>query len=418
MSIMSCFGGGGGGGGASFSGINLPPSNFAGGNVADNWIADYSTLVTNAALPCVKCGGYIWRFLSTSTPFTGSLTFARYNATTLAYVDTVTFTGTRTRSLSYTASDLITVNIVSDGESTIYAAVAENGYATSIGNDQMQLLELDCTTMQFTQCAVVLGTSQGSSSQYTPGPAPIFLDSSKGKVYVLGNRHGASLGLNSAGVNYFISYDIATQVTTTNVFNWFTTSTSTGVRMAAWVDYDTVFGDYHAIYYTVYSTATAYANRIFIYNPATNTSTDTGLVFANLLGESTYLTIGSALYSIAGDNAYLIDFKNALQISNKIYPLTNGYGQYMCWNGYSIVCFLTDGVRTSAFVQTVPSDAPIVAKIYKGEKYHGLRSLAIKDGDTTVATISKAQQTAAADIVIKMWMYSSIGEYPLYIERE
>ena len=70
------------------------------------------------------------------------------------------------------------------------------------------------------------------------------------------------------------------------------------------------------------------------------------------------------------------------------------------------------GVYKCPFYTEVPEDAPIVCKIYKGQKYHTLEPFEIPGKISLLRT----QQVADRDIEIKMYEYSSEGGQTIYIE--
>lgn len=68
--------------------------------------------------------------------------------------------------------------------------------------------------------------------------------------------------------------------------------------------------------------------------------------------------------------------------------------------------------KKCALYENLPEDAPIVAKIYKGNKYHSTVPFEIP-GKLNVTT---KQQVAEQDIEIKMYEYDAAGGQTLYIE--
>lgn len=88
---------------------------------------------------------------------------------------------------------------------------------------------------------------------------------------------------------------------------------------------------------------------------------------------------------------------------------------YPCFKAYAnnILYLITQqGVYKCPFYTEVPEDAPIVCKIYKGQKYHTLEPFEIPGKISLLRT----QQVADRDIEIKMYEYSSEGGQTIYIE--
>ena len=88
---------------------------------------------------------------------------------------------------------------------------------------------------------------------------------------------------------------------------------------------------------------------------------------------------------------------------------------YPCFKAYSnnILYLITNkGIYKCPFYTNVPEDAPIVCKIYKGQKYHTIEPFEIPNK----ISLKRTQQIAEQDIEIKMYEYSSEGGQTIYIE--
>lgn len=88
---------------------------------------------------------------------------------------------------------------------------------------------------------------------------------------------------------------------------------------------------------------------------------------------------------------------------------------YPCFKAYSnnILYLITNkGIYKCPFYTNIPEDAPIVCKIYKGQKYHTIEPFEIPNK----ISLKRTQQIAEQDIEIKMYEYSSEGGQTIYIE--
>ena len=92
--------------------------------------------------------------------------------------------------------------------------------------------------------------------------------------------------------------------------------------------------------------------------------------------------------------------------------ISSQYSHMVARKGNTIYAIDTNGLYSCTFFTDPPTDAPIVCKIFKGQKYHTLEPFSIPNKANFLTT----QQTATADIEIKMYDYASHGGQLVYIE--
>lgn len=88
------------------------------------------------------------------------------------------------------------------------------------------------------------------------------------------------------------------------------------------------------------------------------------------------------------------------------------YPGFKAFSNNILYLVTNQGVYKCPFFSKVPEDAPIVAKIYKGQKYHTLEPFEIPGK----LKLLRTQQIADKDYEIKMYEYSSEGGQTIYIE--
>lgn len=91
---------------------------------------------------------------------------------------------------------------------------------------------------------------------------------------------------------------------------------------------------------------------------------------------------------------------------------TTGYGHWVgVWEN-TLYTVQKSGLWKCELFAEAPADAPIVATIYEGQKFHALAPFKLPHHGITVTT---QQQTADEDIVIRMYDYPAEGGQTLYI---
>ena len=134
------------------------------------------------------------------------------------------------------------------------------------------------------------------------------------------------------------------------------------------------------------------------------------------VGPFSYVQIGDAMLQISKDATGIFDPKtgNLETLSTPVVPpdATVMYPGFKAFSNNILYLVTNQGVYKCPFFSKVPEDAPIVAKIYKGQKYHTLEPFEIPGK----LKLLRTQQIADKDYEIKMYEYSSEGGQTIYIE--
>lgn len=157
------------------------------------------------------------------------------------------------------------------------------------------------------------------------------------------------------------------------------------------------------------------------YSPENNTYTTirSGLSLPSSdVASRAWVTIGDTLYCITTEGIIPFDPTTGNTMEGPT-PANPGFGVatgFGAASGNTIYISADQGLYKCVLYENIPEEAPIVAKIYKGQKYHTLQPFTIhgEGGDVNVTT---TQQTAAADIPIKMYTYDNAGGQVLIIEN-
>lgn len=169
--------------------------------------------------------------------------------------------------------------------------------------------------------------------------------------------------------------------------------------------------------------------QYYRYNVATNTYTVIKTNAAFLHWQLTVCQLGDVCYlfggkSVSGVNCINPRTGEVLSPVAVNSPLTNSNSLYYHYGaavyGNAIYSYTrskaAEGkgrLRRAEFFTQPPEDAPVVCKIFQGQKYHALRPFIV---ERLGLEIKKTQQTAQEDIVIKMYDYSAAGGQTIYIE--
>lgn len=315
-------------------------------------------------------------------------------------------------------------NIQPSGGSYNTSAIAYPGNVTTDGINiywcnGASLMQLNTVTKSVTNLGNIEGNSRGRTLVYSSFDNCVYMI---GGTYVSYSRVGScnrytKYQLSSSGSCQ--SYDISA--------NSVITKTNLPISVSyPWIFVDNTTGEIYFGSGYVYISNTAanssqsgsYNYALYKFNPSTNTYTQIkGDLPFNFLDNQSYINIGERMLSFNGQNVYswnpmtgetysdqmpesLIDvtlFNNIAVKDNALYS-SQGSGLWKC-----------------VFYENIPEDAPIVAKIYKGNKYHSTQPFTIhgEDGDVNVTTV---QQVAGKDIPIKMYTYDNAGGQLLIIE--
>lgn len=299
-------------------------------------------------------------------------------------------------------------DIVTDGNATAYFVFNGTLYAFNAINQSVTQLK---TGMTQTWNSYSEDDSDGSyyTSSNTSGiTMPCICYSSYEKaVYLFGGICAANYGhytYSSATKQAAVIYrwDVeSSQMTTVPTTGW-------SACYGGYAYADPLTGD---IYY-------GSASNKVIYKYSITGKTHTKIAAAPFLQNTSgdYFLVGDTMFYSYGTNLYPFNPMTGEQIEGQLpgipqqqvtTPGEIGVGDnalYRISVGY--------GIEKCDLFQSPPGGAPIVAKIYKGNKYHGLTSWEAP-GKLSVTT---QQQTADQDIEIRMYDYPSQGGQILYIE--
>lgn len=157
--------------------------------------------------------------------------------------------------------------------------------------------------------------------------------------------------------------------------------------------------------------------RISRYNKQSNIWEKLSTTFEGYtVGPFSYVQIGDKMLQISRTATGVFDPKtgNLENLSVPVIPPDNMvmYPGFKAFSNNILYLVTNQGIYKCPFFSEVPEDAPIVCKIYKGQKYHTLEPFSIPNKVNFLRT----QQTATEDIEIKMYEYDSAGGQTIYIE--
>lgn len=156
---------------------------------------------------------------------------------------------------------------------------------------------------------------------------------------------------------------------------------------------------------------------IYRHNKLSNTwETITAAFEGYTVGPFSYVQLGDKMLQISQTATGIFDptTGNLDQASVPTVPpdSTVIYPGFKAYANNILYLVTSQGVYKCPFFSEVPADAPIVAKIYKGQKYHTLEPFSIPNK----VNFTRTQQVATQDIEIKMYEYASEGGQTIYIE--
>lgn len=281
------------------------------------------------------------------------------------------------------------------------------------------LMQLNTVTKSVTNLGNIEGNSKGRTLVYS---------SFDNCVYMIGGTRISSntVGPSRTYIKYQLestgscqSYDISA--------NSVITKTSLPISVSyPWVFADNTTGEIYfgsGYRYTTNTSANnsqsgSYNHTLYKFNPSTNTYTQIkrDLPF-NFLDNQSYINIGERMLSFNGQNVYSWNPMTGETYSDQMpEPLADVVlFNNMAVKDNALYSSQGSGLWKCVFYENIPEDAPIVAKIYKGNKYHSTQPFTIhgEDGDVNVTTV---QQVAGKDIPIKMYTYDNAGGQLLIIE--
>lgn len=156
---------------------------------------------------------------------------------------------------------------------------------------------------------------------------------------------------------------------------------------------------------------------IFRYNKLSNTwETVTSNFEGYTDGHFSCIQLGDKMLQISQTATGVFDPKtgNLETLSVPVIPPDNTpiYSGFKAYSNNILYLTTAQGIYKCPFFSAVPDDAPIVAKIYKGQRYHTLEPFEIPNKLKFLRT----QQVADKDYEIKMYEYASEGGQTIFIE--
>lgn len=208
----------------------------------------------------------------------------------------------------------------------------------------------------------------------------------------------------------------------TNTMFAYDLSTNTCTQIAAYPYNDAYTGQYFYDDGDFFYTGNGYSDadkdkRISRYNKQSNIWEKLSTTFEGYtVGPFSYVQIGDKMLQISKTATGVFDPKtgNLENLSVPVIPPDNMvmYPGFKAFSNNILYLVTNQGIYKCPFFSEVPEDAPIVCKIYKGQKYHTLEPFSIPNKVNFLRT----QQTATEDIEIKMYEYDSAGGQTIYIE--
>lgn len=270
-------------------------------------------------------------------------------------------------------------------------------------------------------------TNLNTTYQSTILPGAVAYDDVFKRVYICGilKHSGSKPG---AKTDYLGWYDLNTSTLVTN------SVTNTTILPASFAYCDPTNGSLYFLHRpgglaagTDLSTITNQSYKKF--NPSNNTFTSIasnpswagftpGYSSINsTLGVPSYVTLGDTGYVFNGASVYAFDIKTGSDFTSQMPGAAPGvgagqYGGMSAKIGNTLYYMDTSGFYKCVLYENLPADAPVVCKIYKGQKYHSIEPFNVG----SKLSVKRTQQTATSDIEIKMYEYDSGGGQILYIE--
>lgn len=151
-------------------------------------------------------------------------------------------------------------------------------------------------------------------------------------------------------------------------------------------------------------------------NPSWSGYSSNSSIYVSMYTPS-YVTLGDTGYVFNGSSVYAFDIKTGSAFTSQMPGAAPGvgagqYGGMSAKIGNTLYYMDTSGFYKCVLYENLPADAPVVCKIYKGQKYHSIEPFNVG----SKLSVKRTQQTATSDIEIKMYEYDSGGGQILYIE--
>lgn len=406
--------------------VELPRSLYYG--QAAEWMVKNPNYINDAYSLQIVCNGELWN-ISSSTYNNGTKNVISRSLST----GEKTYEGTITLSYpciagSGTQGGSAMSPICTDGESRIWFCGA-SAYRDVNGIDYA-LYEFNVLTKELkTEFAARLGGENTDYYTYFCDLGAIHYSKNYNKVFWFGfsvSRYPKYGTMKYANVVKSQAFDLSTRT-------WVAISQA-GTGLSNTYCYETETGDLYiggGYYYseigagTSTNIVTAKNTYIYRYSIPNDSFTTIRTDFTQNIdditnGRTAVFIVGDSVMQINPTHIFVFDPKTGNAVEGQV---PTPYGSDINLTGtyraqYNNVLYLWTRTQDKALIelplwQNTPADAPIVAKVYKGQKYHALVPFDLLRQGIRITT---AQQTATEDIEIKMYDYSSEGGQLLYIE--
>lgn len=304
----------------------------------------------------------------------------------------------------------------SDGKQFVYHLSIRGLYKIDVINETSSTLVSPVSTFPYTN----VNTSY--QTQFIPGA--LAYDDVYKRVYVCGLILSNSQYV-GAKTDYLGWYDLNTSTFVSN------RAIATNTLPASFAYCDPKDGTLymlksnHSIPTTSTTMLSAITNRAYSkFDPSNNTfshivsnPTWSGLGTSSVTSNHSpsYVTLGDTGFTFAGNSVYGFDIKTGSAFTSQMpgSPFDTGnVGERYAVMNNTIYNMRPSGFYKCVLYENLPADAPVVCKIYKGQKYHSIEPFNVG----SKLSIKRTQQTATSDIEIKMYEYDSGGGQILYIE--
>lgn len=394
--------------------VELPRSIYYGD--AAEWLVSRPDTALSDNSWQIVCNGELWT-LTTTTAYATNLATKE-----ITYTGTISPTGTGTTSYQNNAFP----DVTTDGTSRIWF-ITING-ATSTTGITVYLNEFNVLTKEFksTEFTSILSYASGYTV-YFLGFGTLHYSKESNRVYLFGLGANRKTG-SSSYVHVYKScyFDLATN-TTTEI-----SSVNSAINNAYAYEKDGYIYIGAGYYVANPSSSSINASNITVainpniyrYHIDSNTLTTIRSDFTTHIenlqkGTVLCFVLGDKVVQISSTNTYVFDPTTGNVVEEQYVTPYGGASISGRLKGlYNNVFYAWTKTTDYAlmelhFWEDTPEDSPIVAKIYKGQKFHALVPFSLIRQGIEVTT---AQQTATEDIEVKMYDYSSEGGQLLYIE--
>lgn len=326
-----------------------------------------------------------------------------------------------------------TVQAVRDSSSQGHYGTNAYAYPGGIASDGTNiywlvsgsLMQLNTVTKSVTNIGSVHGSIHGVSLVYSPFDHSIYIIGGTAVTLSIysATTSGSYYKTELVSNNYCYCYDITNDIITSKAsfpigisYPWLYSDNITGeIYIGGGITYLKTTSSSQA---SVTQQRQQYNHSIYKFNPSTNSySAISTSMPHNFAYEHSYVSIADRMLAFSNQNVYSWNPKTGETYADQMpEPLTDAVlFNNVAVKDNSLYSSQGSGLYRCVFYEDIPANAPIVAKIYAGNKYHTTQPFTIHTatGDINVTT---TQQTAEDDIEIKMYTYDNAGGQVLIVE--